>query len=39
MAARRTDAPHEVTGADAADADAERADTDAGHRMSTTAEN
>ena len=32
---RRTDALHEVTGADTADADAERADTDPGHRTST----
>jgi hypothetical protein len=31
----RSDALHEVTGADTADADAERADTDAGHRTST----
>jgi hypothetical protein len=31
-AVRRTDALHEVTGADTADADAERADTDAGRR-------
>jgi hypothetical protein len=30
VAARRTDALHEVTGADTADADAERADTDPG---------
>jgi hypothetical protein len=31
----RSDALHEVTGADTADADAERVDTDAGHRTST----
>jgi hypothetical protein len=31
----RTDAHHEVTGAATGDADAERADTDAGHRTST----
>jgi hypothetical protein len=35
MAAHRTDALHVVTGTDTADADAERADTHAGHRRST----